>query len=86
MPQELRDPRFTTSAPSNTVRKLIAICNVLSHPSIINRGLQNIALDAFWPDRTRDNDVMIIRTLIDIDTMHEELRELADKFDSKDAN
>ena len=42
-----------------------------------------MALDAFWPDRTIDNNQMIVRTLVDIDIMTDELQELADKFDPK---
>ena len=54
MPQELRWPEFRTDQASEEVIKSMNSYRWLSSQSILSRGseVQNIALQASWPDMT----------------------------------
>ena len=83
MPQELRHPQFRTGKTSNLAVKLISADNIIRSRSVIAGGefYQKMALESCWPDRTREEERMLVEIAIEVDNIRNEYLQMFEQIE-----
>ena len=70
MPQELRWPQFRTDDAQPEIIKTLGLYNLLSHPGIVSRSLQDMAIQTVWPNMNVLEAELFLHGVMELDDMN----------------
>ena len=73
----MRSPQYRTKSANDRVLRFIVTRNLLTSPSILQRGLQSEVLNSLWPERTPEESELIWESILYMDELYDKYEKLS---------